>query len=159
MHKFRIAVSVTTVIWVVLFIAGSVAAQGEGPTDDEVNAIAKELFCPVCENIPLDVCPTQACQDWRDEIRLRLAAGWTPDQIKQYFVDQHGMQVLAVPQARGFNWLLYVLPPVVFIIGGYILARAVQDWRRKPTAEGATASPANDDPYVEKLEEELRKRA
>jgi len=30
-------------------------------TDDAVNSVAKELYCPVCENIPLDVCPTQAC--------------------------------------------------------------------------------------------------
>ncbi len=36
-------------------------AQGQPPTDDEVNRIAKQLYCPVCENTPLDVCPTQAC--------------------------------------------------------------------------------------------------
>jgi cytochrome c-type biogenesis protein CcmH len=30
-------------------------AQQPTPSDDEVNAIAKQLYCPVCENIPLDV--------------------------------------------------------------------------------------------------------
>ena len=37
------------------------AAQENEPkkvvTDDDVNAIAKELYCPVCESTPLDVCP------------------------------------------------------------------------------------------------------
>ena len=42
-------------------IPGSVMAQGSDPTDDEVNAIAKELYCPVCENISLDACGTTAC--------------------------------------------------------------------------------------------------
>jgi cytochrome c-type biogenesis protein CcmH len=41
-------------------VTATVSAQGSTPTDDEVNAIAKQLFCPVCENTPLDVCPTDA---------------------------------------------------------------------------------------------------
>ena len=32
------------------------AAQGGGVTDDQVNAVAKKLNCPVCENVPLDAC-------------------------------------------------------------------------------------------------------
>ena len=52
-------------------------AQQPTPSDDEVNAIAKQLFCPVCENTPLDVCPTQACAQWRELIREKLAAGWS----------------------------------------------------------------------------------
>ena len=46
------------------------------PTDDDVNAVAKKLYCPVCPNTPLDVCETQACEDWRAQIRDQLAAGW-----------------------------------------------------------------------------------
>ena len=46
------------------------------PTDNEVNAIASKLYCPVCPNTPLDVCETQACADWRAQIRDQLTAGW-----------------------------------------------------------------------------------
>jgi len=52
---------------------GLVSAQQSTPSDDQVNAIARQLFCPICENIPLDVCPTQACHDWRELIRQMLA--------------------------------------------------------------------------------------
>ncbi|MDX1437375.1 MAG: cytochrome c-type biogenesis protein CcmH, partial [Anaerolineales bacterium] len=68
--------------------AGTALAQESGPTDDEVNAIAKGMYCPVCENIPLDVCPTPACIQWRAVIRDKLAEGWTETQIKDYFVAQ-----------------------------------------------------------------------
>ena len=35
--------------------AGPVSGQSlPEPSDDEVNAVAKQLYCPVCENIPLD---------------------------------------------------------------------------------------------------------
>jgi cytochrome c-type biogenesis protein CcmH len=42
-----------------------VFAQQPTPSDDQVNAIARQLYCPVCENTPLDVCPTTACHQWR----------------------------------------------------------------------------------------------
>ena len=60
------------------------------PTDDEVNAIAHKLYCPVCESTPLDVCPTDACKDWRELIRTMLSEGKTEDEILQHFVDQYG---------------------------------------------------------------------
>lgn len=140
-------------------MAGSAAAQGTSPTDDEVNAIAKQLYCPVCENIPLDVCPTQACAQWRDTIRLKLAEGWTERQIKDFFVEQYGARVLATPPAEGLNWLVYVLPPVAFLAGAFLLFRALRSWRQAaaaaPAAPAATA--ASDDPYVRRLEDELRR--
>ncbi|MDP1779752.1 MAG: cytochrome c-type biogenesis protein CcmH, partial [Anaerolineales bacterium] len=57
-------------------------AQDNVPTDDEVNAIAQQLYCPVCENTPLDVCPTEACRQWRELIRLQLSQGMTEAEIK-----------------------------------------------------------------------------
>ena len=143
-----------------LAFGAGVSAQGTSPTDDEVNAIAGQLYCPVCENVPLDVCPTQACAQWRETIRLKLAAGWTEQQIKDYFVEQYGARVLAAPPAEGLNWLVYVLPPVAFLIGATIVFRALRTWRR--AAASASTAPdapvASDDPYVRRLEDELRRR-
>ena len=90
-----------SVIWF-----SSIAAQEPTPrvpSDDAVNAIAKQMYCPVCENTPLDVCPTQACAEWRELIREKLAAGWDEEQIKDYFVLQYGDRVLATPPARGLE--------------------------------------------------------
>lgn len=127
------------------------------PTDNEVNAIAKQMYCPVCENTPLDVCPTQACAEWRELIREKLAEGWNEVQIKAYFVDQFGDRVLATPPARGINWLVYLIPPLAFLFGGFILFRAFKSWKRQgPTISNTSAQPASSE-YVDRLEEELRK--
>src|SRR5512139_3696488 len=98
-----------------LLVVGAVAAQLRQPTasDDQVNAIAKQLYCPVCENTPLDVCPTEACRQWRELIRTQLGQGWTEDQIKQYFVENYGARVLSEPPRQGLNWIVYLLPPVL----------------------------------------------
>jgi cytochrome c-type biogenesis protein CcmH len=131
-----------------------------GPTDDQVNAIAKQLYCPVCENIPLDVCPTQACAQWRALIREKLVDGWNEDEIKNYFVAQYGDRVLAAPPRRGFNWLIYVIPPLAIIGGGYILYRALRSWKQTSAVTPDVAQPQQDldDEYAARIEDELRRR-
>lgn len=53
----RIAFYASLLLLVIFGATTQAFAQGEEPTDDEVNHIAKQLFCPVCESTPLDVCP------------------------------------------------------------------------------------------------------
>ena len=150
-------------------LAGLALAQGSGPgtvTDDQVNAIARQLYCPVCENIPLDVCGTQACAQWRELIREKLGQGWNERQIKDYFVAQYGDRVLAAPPARGLNWLVYIVPPLAILAGVFILFSAFRAWRKPATAavagQSAEATPdaagAAQDEYVKRLEEELSNR-
>jgi cytochrome c-type biogenesis protein CcmH len=138
-----------------------VSAQQPTPSDDQVNAIAKQLYCPVCENIPLDTCGTAACAQWRELIREKLAAGWTEQQIKDYFVQQYGARVLGTPRSK----LVYLVPLVAFGIGVYILYRVYRSWKKPATAVSTSTdqdnpSPTNasQDDYVRRLEEEVRKQ-
>jgi len=146
----------------------SVQAQAPTPTDDEVNRIARNLYCPVCENTPLDVCPTEACRQWRDLIRTQLSDGWSESRIQQYFVDQYGARVLAEPPRTGLNWLVYILPPIIILAGVIILIRSLRSWKvpapaATPTGRGkpapARGARAPSDEYVAQLEDELKKRS
>jgi len=140
------------------------SAQDTTPTDDDVNAIAKQLYCPVCENTPLDVCPTEACRQWRELIRQMLAEGKTEQEIKDYFVANYGARVLSEPPRTGFNWLVYIVPPVLILVGAYILFNSFRAWI-KPRAVESVSGPvkeakpsSSDDEYVKRLEEELKNR-
>lgn len=145
-----------------LAVVKQASAQAPVPSDDEVNAVARQLFCPVCENTPLDVCPTQACAQWRELIRTKLAEGWSAEQIKEYFAAQYGARVLAEPPRKGLNWLVYLIPPVLMLVGVYILFRAYQSMR-KPLPAGAElpldVQTDEKDPYLRRIEEELKKRS
>lgn len=140
--------------------AVSVQAQEDNPvTDDEVNRLASELYCPVCENVPLEVCPTKACAQWRELIREKMSLGWSDEQIKEYFATQYGEQVLAVPPRRGFNWLIYVVPPLLVIIGGLLVARIIK--RSRKLAPLPASNPDRPSPDQEELlsevEQDLRR--
>jgi cytochrome c-type biogenesis protein CcmH len=141
-------------------LVAPVLAQGQPPTDDDVNAVARQLYCPVCENTPLDVCPTQACAQWRDLIRSMLAEGKSEAEIKQYFVDNYGARVLNEPPREGLNWLVYIVPPLVILVGAVILVRTLRTWKKPqavPQVEDPRAEAPVDD-YVARLEEEVRKK-
>ena len=155
-----------SVILVLLLVSvlplGSVFAQEidpDYPSDDDVNAIASQLYCPVCENVPLDVCGTQACAQWRALIREKLVAGWDEDQIKAYFADQYGDRVLSEPPARGLNWLVYIIPPLIFFAGAFFLYRGFLTWRKIGDADElieTNLEPEIEDEYMSRLEEELK---
>jgi cytochrome c-type biogenesis protein CcmH len=162
MNKFLRALIFTSLLSI-LFTGIALAQGNNPPTDDEVNAVAHKLYCPVCESTPLDVCPTDACKDWRELIRTMLSEGKTEDQILQHFADQYGARVLAEPPKEGFYWLIYLLPPAIILAGAVILFRSLKEWTKPKAATpfevGARSesSPENDD-YVTRLEEELKKK-
>lgn len=127
-------------------------AQGDTPSDDDVNRIAKQLYCPVCENVPLDECTTEACQQWRGLIRQQLSEGWTEDEILAYFVAQYGDKVLGEPPKSGLNWVLYLVPPVVILTGLFLLIIRL----RRPKTNSANVKEG--DPYLLQVERDLNER-
>lgn len=136
-----------------------------GVTDDEVNEIASQLFCPTCEAIPVDVCPTEVCGDWRQEIRNQLEAGRSEREILDYFAESYGSGVLANPPPRGIGLFVWIVPAAVAVFGSGIFV-----WQmRRLNVSGSQAQPvpaggpspvsssgsSTSDSYRRRLEEEL----
>ncbi len=154
-----VLLAVLTLGWVAFFQHQQRAlAQGGTPTDDEVNRIARQLYCPVCENTPLDVCPTEACRQWRELIRQMLAEGKSEAEIKQYFVEHYGARVLSEPPRQGFNWIIYLLPPLMILAGVVLLFRTLRGWVKPLAVDENEVEQLSADPLVQKLEEDLRRR-
>jgi cytochrome c-type biogenesis protein CcmH len=125
------------------------AEQVPTPSDDAVNRVASQLYCPICDNISLDVCPLDACQAWHELIREQLAEGWTERDIKDYFVAQYGERVLGEPPRSGLNWLLYLLPPVIVLLGMVGLLTKMK--------RSAPVDPARDHPSTDLLLEQVER--
>jgi cytochrome c-type biogenesis protein CcmH len=155
-EKLPLAILIALALSLTFAIVAS--AQGPTPSDDDVNRVAKQLYCPVCESTPLDVCPTEACRQWRDLIRTMLAEGKSDAEIKQYFVEHYGARVLAEPPNKLVS---YLVPGVIILAGTLLLLRGFQMWMKPSTTEAAPAGNEPQqpvDPYVARLEEELKKQ-
>src|ERR1700682_6094558 len=135
---------VLLVLCALVFSAGRAAAQSATPpgpvTANDIQRVRHQLYCPVCETTPLDVCPTQACAQWRATIGEKLAAGWSDQQILDYFVAQYGERVLARPSTHGLNVLVWVIPPLLVLGGAGVLWRFLRQVRPGPKAPAPTAA-------------------
>jgi cytochrome c-type biogenesis protein CcmH len=126
-------------------------------TADDVNKIAKQMYCPVCENEPLDACRTAACQQWRAQIGQMLGEGQSEQQIKDYFVSRYGARVLAQPPAEGTSLWLYALPIVGLIVGAVIVIWFMRRLRaRGAQAVAATPAQPTGDEYTDRVEKDLK---
>jgi cytochrome c-type biogenesis protein CcmH len=145
-----------------------VAAQGDDPTkkvsDDQVNAIARKMYCPVCENIPLDTCPTLACSQWREEIRAQIGEGKSEQQIIDDFVNRFGDRVVGTPIDPLLR-ALSLVTPWLFALGVVAVAVTLFNrWRKTHSVEApdtpaaAALQPASLDDYRQRLEQDLVQR-
>ncbi len=135
------------------------AAATRPVTQDDINRIARQMYCPICENEPLDACRTAACAQWRAQIGQMLSEGQTDDQIKQYFVDQFGLKVLAQPPVSPLTVWLWVLPAVGLIAGGVYVYTLMRRMRARTAASAATSkppAPASGDEYIDRVERDLK---
>jgi cytochrome c-type biogenesis protein CcmH len=131
-------------------------------TADDVNQVARELWCPLCSGVRLDSCELKACDQMKDVIAIKLSDGENVQSIKDYFVEQYGPQVLGEPPRSGFNLLAWILPIIVAAGGGVFLwmrtRRMVRPATQLASADAAgDAAPGDQDEYARKLEEELRR--
>jgi cytochrome c-type biogenesis protein CcmH/NrfF len=133
-------------------------------TDDQVNAVAERMYCPSCQGVPLDVCGTQVCIEWREEIRTQLEAGRTSDEIVANFVTLYGERIVGTPQdpvLRAFSLITpYAIAVLVLLIGLWTMIR----WRRSRRVAmnddlpqmKAKHVPENDDDYRARIEQDLQ---
>lgn len=154
-------VLMSAVLMVLFITALPAAAQDRTVTDDEVNAVAEKLYCPVCENIPLDVCPTLACAEWREEIRTQLASGMTETEVINDFVTRYGDRVVGTPQDPTLRALSLITP---WLLGAAAVLAALYTfvrWRSGSAAQqvvltGTSQAGAKDDDYYRaRIEQDL----
>jgi cytochrome c-type biogenesis protein CcmH len=129
---------------------------------DQVNVIAHNLYCPVCANTPLDVCPTTACIRWRAQIADLIGQGDNEEQIRQYFIDHFGMRTVAIPTDSTSQVIVLGLPYVLIALAGLLIVWQLWRWRRKTLgipAEAIDPPPAESDiadDYLSRFEAEVK---
>ena len=135
-----------------------VPALAQTPTPNEIDAIAKDLWCPLCSGVRLDNCELQACVQMREVIAQKLVDGESKEQIKAYFVQQYGDVVLGEPARQGFNLIVWIFPILAVVVGLGWLAYLVMTWQKRkapsPSPAPAGSGPSEDD-YLKRVEQEM----
>lgn len=130
--------------------------------EERAQRLGKQLRCAVCQGLSIADSPAQMARAQLDTVRALVSEGKTDEEIKAYFVDRYGEWALLAPPAHGFNWVVWVGPALVLLIG----AVAIRALFRKsatapaPTAEApppAAAAGEEEDPYLKAVRAELER--
>jgi cytochrome c-type biogenesis protein CcmH len=153
-------------VWILGLVLASYAPQQAGsalldpPREARVQALGKQLRCPMCQGLSIAESNSSAARAQLDKVRELVAAGKSDQEIRDYFTSRYGEWALLEPPASGMNLLVWLLPLALLVGGGFAIARAV---RRPVTAAEPPAPrteperPPSDDPYLEAVRAELRR--
>lgn len=160
MSSYKIGFVVLLLIVVSSIVATPAAAQSpeDDVSSDRVNEIARNLYCPLCAGLTVDVCELQVCDDMKDVIAQQLAEGKSEEQIRQHFLELYGPKVLGAPEKEGTGLLAWLLPGIfaVAAIGAGIWWLRRRDTEPAPETDG-TQPETVDDEYNERIDRELQR--
>lgn len=104
-------------------------AQKNDPTLEALTKrVASELRCPVCQGVSIQDSPSELAQQMRTVVKEQLAAGKSPNEVKDYFISKYGEWILLEPKAAGFNLLVYAVPVLLVLGGAVFLIVLVRKW-------------------------------
>ncbi|GBE23617.1 MAG TPA: cytochrome c-type biogenesis protein CcmH [Actinobacteria bacterium] len=124
----QIIAGVITVALAAIVVAGLIA--GDPTPEDRVDSLGQRIKCPVCQGVTIAESPSKTAQTMMEITREKVAAGWTDDQIIQYFEDRYNTAILVDPPFSGKTLLVWLLP-VVALIAGVALILSKMRSRRK----------------------------
>jgi cytochrome c-type biogenesis protein CcmH/NrfF len=126
-------VRVLLALVLILGLAG--AAEPKATLPD----IEDEVMCVECRTA-LNVSTSPVADQERAFIRKKIAEGLDKQQIKVALVDAYGPDVLAEPQAEGFDLTVWIVPGVVVVLAAAGVVLLARRWRRDAAPETATAA-------------------
>jgi len=108
--------------------------------DARTREVASGLRCPVCQGESIEQSPAELAVELKGVVREQLAAGRTPEQVREYFVARYGEWILLEPRPTGFNATLYLVPPLLLLGGAVVIVVLLRRWTRAGAAQPAGAS-------------------
>ena len=118
--------------------------------------IGQKLRCPVCQGLSVADSTSPAALQMQRRVRELVAAGYSEEQIQDFFMERYGDWILLDPPAERRNLLIYVGPGLLLGLGLAWAARTVLLWRKEPDDDlPSDLGSAPKDKYEERLLAEL----
>ena len=135
-------------------LLATAAVVEESDIDIQVREISKTLRCTVCQTENIWESGAPLATQMRDAIRERLIQGQSPEEIHTYFLSRYGDYILMQPPKRGVNWVIWIAPFLLLLIGGFFLYKEVSHWVRNTTPPPQYQPPPLDPQARERIERE-----
>ena len=120
--------------------------------EERARELSKGIRCVVCQNESIDESHADLARELRLVVRERLVDGDTDEQVLDFLVERYGQFVLMKPRRDGWNIILWLSGPALFLIALGVGAVYV---RGRSNAVAPTEAALSDD-EKRRLEELLK---
>ncbi len=119
-----------------LALATATPARSASAPKTTVNDVEDEVMCPICGTL-LELADSPQAQREKVFVAKLVAAGKSKAEVKDALVAQYGEEVLAQPDASGFDLSAYLVPILAILIAAVAVAYSVVRWRRHGDGGGS----------------------
>jgi cytochrome c-type biogenesis protein CcmH len=98
-----------------------------------------QFKCPECQGLSVADSQAPTSRAIRADIKKRIKAGQSDEQIREAYVASYGQSILLTPQDSGVSLLVWILPIVVLAMGATGIVFALRRNREEPHLQATEA--------------------
>jgi len=106
---------------IIVFIANFTKVNSTENKDDLVNKISKNIRCLICQGQSIYDSQSDFSISMRLLIKKKIEEGLNEKEIYDFLKDKYGDWISYEPEFNKKTFILWILPILLFIIGGAIL--------------------------------------
>ena len=88
---------------------------------EQVDKISKNLRCLICQGQSIYDSQSDFAESMKLVVKQKIESGMSEEEIYSFFKKQYGEWILYDPQFNTKNFALWLLPILVFLVGGIII--------------------------------------
>ena len=129
--------------------------------EEAMQQTAREIYglimCPLCAGQTIAQSSNETSSQMRDLVLKKLRQGETKKEILQYFESRYGERILAKPNKKGFNLILWVFPFVLVALAAILIYFLIRRWSTRTQVTSVAHFDEDQlSEYKERLEKELK---
>jgi cytochrome c-type biogenesis protein CcmH len=129
--------------------------------EEALQKTAREIYglimCPLCAGQTIAQSSNETSRQMRDLVLKKLRQGESKEEILQYFESRYGERILAKPNKKGFNLILWFFPFVFVALAAIVIYFLIRRWSKRVSVTPVAHFDEDQlSVYNERLEKELK---
>jgi cytochrome c-type biogenesis protein CcmH len=127
------------VILITVLFIGAAGDSGPRSNAERGRDLAATIKCPTCRSQSAADSDAAAARAIRTDIARRIDAGQSNEEIRAYFADRYGEEVLLTPSGSGLTGLVWGLPVAALVASMIGLGLVLRRWQARAPREATAA--------------------